>query len=216
VNVTFDEEEMKTNITLLAVFCMVSASAIADMPPTNQVAKYERCDSEWTWREVPKSEGETVLASLRDIAHFKTWGSTVPAGFLAQPIPAVLAFRVVSTSGETNVVHFSSRGELVDCQIGLLVVPDKEEEILAQLLARWRKADNTRISSQPLPCKYRIGSADDGGTLSGIARLFYGDATKWREIYEANRSVIKNPDIIQGREVITIPKPKDSDHRTSR
>ncbi len=205
---------MKTNIIFVAVFCVVSTLAAAGLPPTNQVAKYERCDSEWIWREVPKPEGETVLACLRDLANFKTWGSTVPPGILAQPIPAVLGFRTVNASGETNVVHFSSRGELVDCQRGLLVVPAEDEKILAELLAKWREADNTRISSQPLPCKYRIGSADDGGTLSGISRLFYQDARKWRQIYEANKTIIKNPDIVEGGMVITIPKLKESSNQS--
>jgi len=200
---------MKTHVIVFAVLafsCIVlPPSTHAGLPPTNQILTYARCDSEWKWREVAKSDGDLVLSCLRDIEDFKTWGSTVPPGIHGRPIPAVRGFRIVSTSGETNVVHFSSRGQLVHCPRGLLVVPDKEEEALAQLLARWREADNARIASQPLPCEYRIGTANDGSTLSGIARLFYGDATKWPEIYEANRTVIKNPDIIQGGTVITIP-----------
>jgi hypothetical protein len=197
----------------LALCCGIglAPSAPAGLPLTNQVVKYERCDSERRWREVTNLDGEMVLSCLRDIRTFRTWGSTVPRGWHATPIPAVLGFRIVSTSGQTNVVHFSSRGQLVRYRpIGLLlVVPDKEEESLAQLLAKWRDADHKRIASQPLPCQYRIGAANDGITLSGIARLFYGDASKWPEIYEANRTVIKNPDIIQGGEVIKIPKLKE-------
>ena len=202
-----------------AVFALSSIvlppSIHAGLPPTNQVVKYERRDSERNWREVAKSEGEVVLSCLDDIAQFRTWGSTVPRGILATPIPAGLGFRIVSVSGESNVVHFSSRGELVHCKRGLLVVPNKEEKALAELLAKWREADMKRIVSQSLPCQYRIGSADDGSTLSGIARLFYGDATKWPEICEANRTVIKNPDIIRGGTVITIPKLKDSSNKPS-
>ena len=33
------------------------------------------------------------------------------------------------------------------------------------------------------PCRYEIGSGDDGGTLSGVAKLFYGNATRYREIF---------------------------------
>jgi hypothetical protein len=205
---------MKTAITVLGMFCIVSTLAAAGLPPADQVAKYERCDSEWTWREVPRSEGETVLACLRDMANFKTWGSTVPPGIIVRLIPAALGFRVVSTSGETNVVNFSSHGEHVSCQRGRLVVPDEERKRLSQLFAGWREADNIRISSQPLPCRYRIGSADDGGTLSGISRLFYKDAGKWRQIYEANKAIIKDPNIIEVGMVITIPKLKQASNKS--
>ena len=35
-----------------------------------------------------------------------------------------------------------------------------------------------------------------GDSLSKIAKRFYGDATKWPRIHEANRDLIKNPDLI--------------------
>jgi nucleoid-associated protein YgaU len=45
-----------------------------------------------------------------------------------------------------------------------------------------------------------------GDTLSRIARDHYGDATKWKAIYEANRDVIKNPDLIQIGWTLTLPR----------
>ena len=36
------------------------------------------------------------------------------------------------------------------------------------------------ILSAPKPCVYKMGTMNDTGTLSGVARLFYGDASKWR------------------------------------
>jgi nucleoid-associated protein YgaU len=44
-----------------------------------------------------------------------------------------------------------------------------------------------------------------GDTLSKIAKRFYGDASKWKPIWEANKSQIKNPDLIQIGQVLTIP-----------
>ena len=35
-----------------------------------------------------------------------------------------------------------------------------------------------------------------GDTLSGIAKKYYGDAMAYPKIFEANREVIKNPDLI--------------------
>jgi LysM repeat protein len=44
-----------------------------------------------------------------------------------------------------------------------------------------------------------------GDTLSSIALRFYGSRARWPVIYQANRSVIKNPDAIFPGEVLTIP-----------
>jgi LysM repeat protein len=44
-----------------------------------------------------------------------------------------------------------------------------------------------------------------GDTLSSIALRFYGSRARWTLIYQANRSVIKNPDAIFPGEVLTIP-----------
>lgn len=44
-----------------------------------------------------------------------------------------------------------------------------------------------------------------GDTLSAIAQRHYGNANEWRKIYEANRAVIKDPDLIHPGQKITIP-----------
>lgn len=45
-----------------------------------------------------------------------------------------------------------------------------------------------------------------GDSLSKIAKEFLGDAMKYPEIFEANREVIKNPDLIYPGQKIRIPK----------
>ncbi len=50
---------------------------------------------------------------------------------------------------------------------------------------------------------YTIQSGD---TLSGIAKRYYGDAMKYPVLFEANREVIKNPDLIYPGQTIRIPK----------
>ncbi|WP_419176971.1 peptidoglycan-binding protein LysM [Desulfosediminicola sp.] len=49
---------------------------------------------------------------------------------------------------------------------------------------------------------YEIVSGD---TLSGIAKKHYGDASKYMQIFEANREVIKDPDKIYVGQKIRIP-----------
>jgi nucleoid-associated protein YgaU len=44
-----------------------------------------------------------------------------------------------------------------------------------------------------------------GDSLSRIAKQFYGDAKLWPKIHEANKDIIKNPDLIHPGQVLKIP-----------
>ena len=44
-----------------------------------------------------------------------------------------------------------------------------------------------------------------GDTLSKIAREFYGDANAYMRIFEANRPMLKNPDLIYPGQALRIP-----------
>lgn len=44
-----------------------------------------------------------------------------------------------------------------------------------------------------------------GDSLSKIAKQYYGDAMKYKQIFEANTSVLKNPDVIHPDQVLVIP-----------
>lgn len=46
---------------------------------------------------------------------------------------------------------------------------------------------------------------EKGDTLSGIAKRYYGNAMEYPKIFEANREVIKNPDLIFPGQKIRIP-----------
>jgi nucleoid-associated protein YgaU len=45
-----------------------------------------------------------------------------------------------------------------------------------------------------------------GDSLSRIAKREYGDAGKWRRIFEANKDVIENPDLIEPGQDLIIPQ----------
>ena len=60
----------------------------------------------------------------------------------------------------------------------------------------------TREQAQETTQTYTVVSGD---TLSKIAKHFYGDASKWNGIWEANKAHIKNPDLIQVGQVLDIP-----------
>ncbi len=57
-------------------------------------------------------------------------------------------------------------------------------------------------SPQPTTRDYTIKSGD---TLSKIAKQYYGNASDWKKIFEANKGVIKDPDKIFPGQKIIIP-----------
>ncbi|HEY0998773.1 MAG TPA: LysM peptidoglycan-binding domain-containing protein [Streptosporangiaceae bacterium] len=52
------------------------------------------------------------------------------------------------------------------------------------------------------PRRYTVRPGD---TMSSIAQRFYGHAADWRLLYQANRSVVHDPDMIFPGEVLKIP-----------
>lgn len=44
-----------------------------------------------------------------------------------------------------------------------------------------------------------------GESLSKIAKRYYGKASKWKAIYDANRDQLDNPDLIHPGQVLKIP-----------
>lgn len=57
-------------------------------------------------------------------------------------------------------------------------------------------------AAEPPARRYTVKSGD---SLSAIAKREYGDAAKWRRIYDANRDQISNPDLIHPGQELTIP-----------
>jgi len=48
-----------------------------------------------------------------------------------------------------------------------------------------------------------------GDTLGGIAKKFYGNASRWPEIQKANKAIIKNPNLIYPGQTFVIPGADD-------
>ena len=58
-----------------------------------------------------------------------------------------------------------------------------------------------------LPGRYRLGTLDDGGTYSGVARLFFGSASAWSAIHEANRDRFPDPARVPAEADLAVPAP---------
>jgi nucleoid-associated protein YgaU len=67
-------------------------------------------------------------------------------------------------------------------------------------------AEDTRppVEEQVAPSP-RIHVVQEGDSLSQIAKAVYGDASRWREIYQANKDKIKDPKIIRPGQELRIP-----------
>ena len=61
-----------------------------------------------------------------------------------------------------------------------------------------------------MPCWYSSTAGSThlvakGDTLFALARRYYSDQSRWKDIWEANRSAVPNPDQIRVGQELVIP-----------
>lgn len=61
---------------------------------------------------------------------------------------------------------------------------------------------NTKTDSNARALTHKIA---DGDTLAALAKRYLGDAERWRELFERNREVLKDPDLLPIGRVIKVP-----------
>lgn len=66
-------------------------------------------------------------------------------------------------------------------------------------------AQNTPRSTTPSAPASRNYTIKSGDSLSKIAKQFYGNTADWQKIYNANKSQIKDPNLIHPGQKIIIP-----------
>lgn len=86
--------------------------------------------------------------------------------------------------------------------------PEKKEKPKADFSNVQSGSSSTARSSSRSDVEVRSYTVVAGDSLSKIAKREYGDAGKWRQIYDANRDQIKDPDLIYPGQVLTIPAEK--------
>ena len=70
------------------------------------------------------------------------------------------------------------------------------------------KADFSDVrsgSSTSAPANGRSYTVVKGDSLSKIAQREYGDSKQWTRIFEANRDIITDPDLIHPGQVLRLP-----------
>lgn len=59
-----------------------------------------------------------------------------------------------------------------------------------------------KVADESVYARHTVSS---GETLGKIAKHYYGDAMKYKEIFEANSDILKNPDLIYPDQELIIP-----------
>jgi nucleoid-associated protein YgaU len=65
--------------------------------------------------------------------------------------------------------------------------------------------DFSNVQSGSSSTATKVYEVVKGDSLSKIAKREYGDANKWRLIFEANTDILKNPDLIHPGQKLKIP-----------
>ena len=74
-----------------------------------------------------------------------------------------------------------------------------------------KKADFSGVNASVDTTAEKVGGSEQtytvesGDTLSQIAKQFYGKASEWNTIFQANRDQLDDPDLIQPGQVLKIP-----------
>ena len=83
---------------------------------------------------------------------------------------------------------------------------ESSHEQAARIISKQIQKPRTGIYQQPTKITtYKFHIVRRGETLSGIARRYYGFASQWPRIYNVNRKVIDNPDVLIPGTKLVIP-----------
>jgi len=101
----------------------------------------------------------------------------------------------------TNIILTAGACERID--VGLTL----ELGICEMVAIEAVKPSLENLLRKKKPFTYVVGSAQDGGTLRGVAKVVYGNPNLWLQIFEANRD-LGTPESLSYGETLEIPPKK--------
>ncbi len=130
----------------------------------------------------------------------KIFGSEAEASdkikdYFEQENPGVNDFQVTVKDGVASITGEAASAEAKEKAVLMVGNLQGVKEV---------QADNLKAPAASVEVEYYV--IKSGDTLSAIAQHFYGNGSKWPQIFEANREVIKNADLIYPGQKIRIPK----------
>jgi len=115
---------------------------------------------------------------------------------------AHLDIKDLAVSMEGQVCHLTGEcGDFIAFQKAVLIAGNIEG--VANVEAKGFKIKAATLAVKEPEVEYYV--IQKGDNLSKIAKQFYGDANKYPQIFEANKEVIKDPDLIFPGQKIRIP-----------
>lgn len=87
----------------------------------------------------------------------------------------------------------------------LKTVPDWNQDVVADIKVKAGAAQPT-AAPQPTAAAAQTYTVQSGDTLSAIAKRFYGNASEYMDIFNANRDQLSDPDRIKPGQVLKIPQ----------
>ena len=108
----------------------------------------------------------------------------------------------VSTNGVTQSLKVSRNGFTETIMMNNAVAPtDKSKVKIPEGSAPYEKVPQARIPEE----SHKVYAVKKGDNLSSIAKRKYGKESQWTKIYEANKSTVKNPNLIYPGQKLIIP-----------
>ena len=108
----------------------------------------------------------------------------------------------VSSNGVTQSLKLSRNGFTDTIMMNNAVAPtDKSKVNIPGGSAPYEKVPQAKIPEK----SHKVYAVKKGDNLSSIAKGKYGKESQWTKIYEANKSKIKNPNLIYPGQKLIIP-----------
>ena len=108
----------------------------------------------------------------------------------------------VSANGVTQSLKLSRNGFTDTIMMNNAVAPtDKSKVNIPGGSAPYEKVPQAKIPEK----SHKVYAVKKGDNLSSIAKGKYGKESQWTKIYEANKSKIKNPNLIYPGQKLIIP-----------
>ena len=192
---------------------------ILDASSTVRYERFSEEDGDGETHAVSKTDGDEILALLLDWRLFEDCRPKPAPGepiICVLPAPPTLVLTCYRADGSSVEIEFFRYEDCKTRKPVLEVRPpsfswqrripaDSARALLAKFDA-WSAADRAAFLAVPLPRTYVFGTtAWDGGTLSGCAKLFYGNGSKWRVIWKANKAAVPNPNYVLSGTPLLIP-----------
>ena len=130
------------------------------------------------------------------------------------------ALKQLATTASRNVETVVTVEQLDECRLRTAALERQRDRLLDELKSR--AGEVARLQREMANLRNAAGTAENdtgaaaqvytvrkGDTLSGIAREHYGSDTKWRQLRDYNRDVLKGDDLIRPGMKLHLPPPAE-------